>query len=216
LPADAWTYGIAASLALHAFLAVLIIFVASPRPPAPPVRESVPVEIWTPEQVQNLVAPARPDPGIRASSDNAEPPLPASAVPDRPGTFQAARILSSESLAHPLSRKMREVLPLLEEDTRLEQLCDLEAMAQIAALPKGFQPDRVVAYARSETKLDGHALRADGAAFRSRRQWFGLSFTCGLTFDRQAVQSFEFTLGKAISRRFWEKYNLPDPGLDTD
>ncbi len=110
---------------------------------------------------------------------------------------------------------MREMLPLFEEETRLEQLCDLEAMAQIAAL-RLFLPDRVVAYAKADTRIVGDTLIADGAAFRSKRLWYGLSFTCGLSANRQAVESFAFTLGSEIPQRLWEKYNLPDPSLDSD
>lgn len=108
------------------------------------------------------------------------------------------------------------MLPLFEEETRLEQLCNLEAMAQIALLLQSFQPDRVVAYAKADVKIVDNKLVAEGAAFRSNRQWYGLTFTCGLSADHQAVQSFEFSVGKAIPKRFWEKYNLPDPTLDTD
>ena len=111
---------------------------------------------------------------------------------------------------------MREMLPLFEEGTRLEQLCNLEAMAQIAASLKQFYPDRVVAYAKAEVKIDNNRLVAEGAAFRSHRRWYGLTFNCGLSSDRQAVQDFEFTVSKAIPKRLWEQYNLPDPMLDTD
>ncbi len=108
------------------------------------------------------------------------------------------------------------MLPLLEEETRMEQLCGLEAMAQIAASLKQFHPDRVVAYARSEVTISNDTVTAEGAAFRSHRRWYGLTFTCDLTDDRQAVRSFAFSVGKAIPKRRWEQYNLPDPMLDTD
>ncbi len=136
--------------------------------------------------------------------------------PSRPGTIRATRILSGDALAHPLSRKMREMLPLFEEETRLEQLCDLEAMAQIAASLKQFHPDRVVAYAKADVRIENNRLVAEGAAFRSHRRWYGLTFTCGLTDDRRAVRSFEFSIGGAIPQRLWESHNLPDPALDTD
>ncbi|MBJ6125134.1 DUF930 domain-containing protein [Microvirga splendida] len=108
------------------------------------------------------------------------------------------------------------MLPLFEEETRLEQLCNLEAMAQIAASLRQHHPDRVVAYAKAEVRIDGSRLLAEGAAFRSHRRWYGLTFRCGLSPGRQAVQDFEFTVGKAIPKRLWERYNLPDPTLDTD
>ncbi|MBF9196401.1 DUF930 domain-containing protein [Microvirga terrestris] len=108
------------------------------------------------------------------------------------------------------------MLPLFEEDTRLEQLCGLEAMAQIAASLKQFHPDRIVAYAKADVRIDNNRLVAEGAAFRSDRRWYGLTFNCGFSRDRQAVQDFAFTVTKAIPKRLWEQYNLPDPILDND
>ena len=192
-------YGIIISSAIHALL--LLIFALPFDPPPPPLHEGLAVEVWTPEQVQALSNPA----GI-GNQD-----------PARPGTtIRAARILSEDALAHPLSRKMREMLPLFEEETRLEQLCNLEAMAQIAASLKQFNPDRVVAYAKADVRIDNNRLVAEGAAFRSRQRWYGLTFNCGLSPDRHAVQDFEFRVSKAIPKRLWEQYNLPDPLLDTD
>jgi hypothetical protein len=193
------TYGVIVSSAAHAVL--LLIFVLPFDPPHPSLQESLAVEVWTPDQVEALTNPA--ETGDRD--------------PARPGTvIRATRILSGEALAHPLSRKMREMLPLFEEETRLEQLCNLEAMAQIAASLKQFHPDRVVAYARADVRIDNNTLVAEGAAFRSHRRWYDLTFTCGLSPDRQAVQDFEFRVSKAIPKRVWEQYNLPDPMLDND
>jgi len=189
----------------------------------------VPVEIWTPEQVRELTAPPTPEtggPSLPQSQPDAEAaaspkpgsdePPPANPDPINSNTIRATTMLSGKTLAHPRSRKMREMLSRFEESTRLEQLCGLEAMAQIAALLKPFRPDRVVAYARADVKIETNRVVAEGAAFRSRRTWYGLAFTCGLSPDRQAVQSFEFSVGEAIPKDFWERYNLPDPALDTD
>jgi predicted house-cleaning noncanonical NTP pyrophosphatase (MazG superfamily) len=195
-------HGIAVSLALHGLL--LLIFTLPPhhKRQSPPLQESLAVEIWTPEQVQALINPPKPE-IIRQN-------LPQS------GTIRATRILSGEALAHPRSRKMRETLPRFDEETRLEQLCNLEAMAQIAASLRQFQPDRVVAYARSEVTIADNIIVAEGAAFRSHQRWHGLTFKCGISPDRQAVLSFEFSVGEAIPKRLWEKYNLPDPMMDTE
>jgi hypothetical protein len=166
------------------------------------VPEGLAVEIWTPEQMQALIGPAESGLSARDSSPS--------------GTIRATRILSGDALSHPLSRRMREMLPLLEEETRLEQLCGLEAMAQISASLRQFHPDRVVAYARSEVTITNDTVIAEGAAFRSHRRWYGLTFRCGFGGDRQAVQSFEFSVGTSIPKRLWEQYNLPDPMLDAD
>ncbi len=108
------------------------------------------------------------------------------------------------------------MLPLFAEETRLEQLCDIEAMAQIVKAFKEFQPERIVAYAKSDVVLHGNILLAEGAAFRSGHDWHELTFRCELSSDRETVQSFEFSVGERIPRRLWERYNLPSPELDTD
>ena len=43
----------------------------------------------------------------------------------------------------------------LDLNARLEQRCDIEAMSRIAKDKKGYRPDRVVAGATAETKIDG-------------------------------------------------------------
>jgi hypothetical protein len=152
--------------------------------------------------VQALTNPPKPEFGSQNSPQQ--------------GTIRASRILSGETLAHPLSRKMWEMLPLFEEETRLEQLCGLEAMAQIAASLKQFHSDRIVAYAKADVRIENTIIAAEGAAFRSHQRWYGLTFRCGLTGDRQAVQDFEFSVGNAIPKGLWDRYNLPDPMLDPD
>ncbi len=214
LPPDARAYGTLVSAALHAFLLLVLALPQDTKRQAPLLQESLPVEIWTPEQMRELTRPSLP--GIR--DHNLPQPETGTGELDsgQGGTIRATRILSGEALAHPLSRKMREMLPLFEEETRLEQLCGLEAMAQIAELLKQFQPDRVVAYARADVKISDTIVKAEGAAFRSHRRWYALTFRCGLNEDRQAVKSFEFSVGKAIPKRLWEQYNLPDPTIDRD
>jgi hypothetical protein len=120
-----------------------------------------------------------------------------------------ARTLHSESiLANPRSRGTREALKLLDASERIEQLCALEAMSQIHAWTTEFEPDRVVAYAMARTKLSQSVLEAEGAAFRSRRQWYGLRFRCEMAADGK-VAGFQFRIGEAIPRSEWAAHALP-------
>ncbi|WP_230532446.1 DUF930 domain-containing protein [Microvirga roseola] len=122
-------------------------------------------------------------------------PLPADTAPR---VIRATRILSGDVLAHPGSRKMREALSQMEEGTRLEQLCNIEAMAQIAAALGHFRPEQVVAYAMADTRVTRTAITARGAAFRSGREWLNLAYECQLTPDRTTVRGFAFSVGAAI------------------
>lgn len=205
--------GLFASVLLHALL--VLAFLAPFRLRVPVEREEgVPVEIWSPKEVEALTPPTPPIPEPPASSPDAEAAAPApepkpEPKPQERGKIRASKILSGGVLDHPLSRGMRQALAQFDEETRIEQLCGIEAMAQIRATFPTFQPDRVVAYAMADVRLLKGTLVAGGAAFRSERQWYRMSFTCALTADTQTIKTFEFAIGDAIPQRLWEKHNLP-------
>ncbi|MET0744962.1 MAG: DUF930 domain-containing protein [Microvirga sp.] len=145
--------------------------------------------------------------------DPAETPATRPAGQPRPGSsivVKPSRMLSETVLADPRSRRTLRALSGFMPDERMEQLCGIEAMAQVSELNAGFQADRVVAYAMSDTKISGNLFVAEGAAFHSRRAWYGIDFKCMLTPDHSKVASFEFRIGDRIPKREWEKHSLPD------
>jgi Domain of Unknown Function (DUF930) len=104
--------------------------------------------------------------------------------------------------------KFRKALDRLDPQTRLEQVCDLEAMNRLKKDPK-YKPDRAQGAASAEPKTEGHKLTATGGAFRSKGDWYELSFTCEATPDHTKVLSFEYqTTGKPIPKAKWEEYGL--------
>ena len=123
--------------------------------------------------------------------------------------IRASKILSDLALADPRSRQARKMLPLLGRNERMEQLCNIEAMAQLRALNPDLEPDLTIAYALAETRMRDASVTADGAAFRSRRQWFVLKYRCDLTVDLARVSAFEFQAGATIPRKDWGRFNLP-------
>lgn len=118
-------------------------------------------------------------------------------------------MLSGKTLADPRSREAREILAQLADDERMVQLCNMEAMDQIHHWRQDFRPDRLVAYAKADTKISGDILQAEGAAFRSEGRWYDLKFTCELAPDHATVAAFEFLVGDAVPTDEWEIYNLP-------
>ena len=124
--------------------------------------------------------------------------------------IRASRLMAVDALANPLSRQAKELLPLLAADERVEQLCGLEAMSQIHAWKGEFAPDRVTAYARSDVKLSGRTLQAEGAVFRSGKRWYDLRFRCEFSPDRSRVVAFEFRVGEPVPRALWRDLNLPE------
>jgi hypothetical protein len=98
-------------------------------------------------------------------------------------------------------------LQALAPSARLEQICDYTAMTKIRAAGE-HRPDRAVGYAISEGKVTDNTLVADGAAFRSRKKWYRLSYTCKTTPDRMKVLSFDFKIGSEIPEEKWSAYGL--------
>jgi hypothetical protein len=88
-------------------------------------------------------------------------------------------------------------------------------MEQIARLKLHYQPEYVIAYATADPTLSATSVEAPGAAFRSRRDWYGLQFKCVVTPDISGVLSFAFSVGKEIPKSEWAARNLtPDDGPD--
>ncbi len=175
---------------------------------APQAETSVNVELLTPSEFASMIRP-RPVEAPQAGSPSSHRPR--SAATHRAGRHgQGQPDDGSGGDRQPLSRQAREMLPLLAADERAEQLCGLEAMSQIHAWKSDFEPDRVTAYAKGATKLVGRALIADGAAFRSKRRWYDLSFRCELNPDQAAVVAFAFRVGEPVPRSQWAKLGLPE------
>jgi hypothetical protein len=105
------------------------------------------------------------------------------------------------------SEKFRKALDRLDPQTRLEQVCDLEAMNRIKKDQK-YKPDRAQGAASAEPKTEGHKITAKGGAFRSKGDWYELSFVCEATPDHMKVLSFEYQTGKPIPKEKWEEYGL--------
>jgi hypothetical protein len=103
--------------------------------------------------------------------------------------------------------KFRKALDRLDPQTRLEQVCDLEAMNRIKKDQK-YKPDRAQGAASAEPRTEGHKITAKGGAFRSKGDWYELSFTCEATPDHTKVLSFEYQTGKSIPKEKWEEYGL--------
>lgn len=96
----------------------------------------------------------------------------------------------------------------LDPDTRLEQVCDLEAMDRIAREDKRFRPDRAKSNVTAPPEHLGDTLKASGAAFRSNGRWYALAFVCKGSADHLAVIAFDYRIGDLIPKSRWADYDL--------
>ncbi|WP_235784237.1 DUF930 domain-containing protein [Brucella anthropi] len=221
------------SALLHILVGVFILLLpAAPKLPEQH-EQSIEVEIVTLPRTdqqekrarQPDLPPTRQGEGMPANTPETTLKTPAvpKAVPDEvhrrdetPTVVKPSRMLSEKVLDDPRSRNSRQELAMLRPADQIEQLCNLEAMAQVGAWSEEYQPDRVVAYAMADPKLSGNSFSAEGAALHSKRDWYRLRFKCDLTPDHKKVAAFEFLMGEPIPRREWAEHSLPteDKPLD--
>jgi hypothetical protein len=201
-------WALLASLLVHITVAAGLVLL--PGAPHREARQPMPisVEILTPKQLETLFGPQPGDPVALQPPSPAEPDSETSASTE-PVVIRAETLLSGAVLADPRSAQARNALPGIARAERMEQLCNLEAMEQLHAWRAEFEPDRLVAYAASDTVISGATVVADGGAIRSRFVWYRIKYKCALTPDYAAVVAFEFQLGDPIPRREWDELNLP-------
>lgn len=187
-----------ASVLLHLFAAVIVVLFP-PSPHLEPPREiPVTVDVLTPQQFQ----------AIRNESARIEPSPGATVLSGRNSTVRAENMLSGAVLNEPGNAEARIALSKLGGDTRLEQLCIIEAMEQIHDWRSDLQPEWVVTSVRSDTHTIDSTYVAKGAAFRHENHWYDLNFTCEATSDLEEVIAFEFTMGKPIPANQLDRLRL--------
>ena len=208
---EASPWGISAAVVLHALLAATLALIPLPKPPKRLEEERVSVDILTPQQFEASTrpppTPATPEMPAAVPPPAASPPV--SQPPTAPAMVRPTEMLSAKTLADPRSRQARADLATFASDERMVQLCNLEAMDQIRRWRTDFRPERVVPYATAEEKIIGTTIAANGAAFRSRRNWYGLKFRCQLAGDGESVVGFEFLVGDVVPRERWDELGLP-------
>jgi len=96
----------------------------------------------------------------------------------------------------------------LDPETRLEQRCDTEAMEQISADKTVYRPDKVIAYTFADPVMEDNAMKAPGAVFRSKGEWYRLKFKCSTGPDHIKVLSFKYKIGDVVPHDEWEQHYL--------
>lgn len=99
-------------------------------------------------------------------------------------------------------------LSKLDPQTRLEQVCDLYAMKQIARDSNPYHPDRAKTDVVSHPRHSGNTVTGTGGAFRSGGRWYQFSFSCTGTPDGMKVTAFSYRLGQPIPESKWANYGL--------
>ncbi len=216
-------WGAFASVALHAGLAAIFLFVSPLKQLVIPPPEPVAVEIVTEAEfaaLQSPSAPQEPTPAPILSAPAAEA-APAAPTEDRLPALPAAPARSAREPHHHGQRALRRQSAedpshgagparpaTLAISERVVQLCNIEGLEQIRRAASQYAPDTLVPFAMADPMAAGLTLRANGAAFRSRGRWYGVTFSCTAGPDLESVTAFEFKLGDPIPEDLWEDHNL--------
>ena len=122
--------------------------------------------------------------------------------------ISAAIVLAAQGAVAAEDVRFEKSLKMLDPSERLEQLCDYTAMARIRKDVPQHRPDRAVANAMGEPKITGDTIKTSVGAFRTRKKWFALSYSCTATPDHMSVVSFEYTIGAEIPETQWAGFGL--------
>jgi hypothetical protein len=212
-------WGTAASVGLHAGLALVLVLASPLRTLVVPPPVPVSVEIVTQAQFEALQPKPETPPVVAAPEADAAAPhaageaqLPQSTPPraalKRSPTITATKLYTAGLLREPGMERIRKGLRSLAGSERVVQLCNIEGLEQIRRAAPNFDPDTLVSYAMADTAAAGLSLAAPGGAFRSRRKWYGVAFTCTVGADLESVTAFQFTLGDPIPEDQWEDHSL--------
>ncbi|MGO4451891.1 DUF930 domain-containing protein [Phyllobacterium sp. TAF24] len=125
----------------------------------------------------------------------------------KPTLLFAILALSLQS-ASAMDTRMEVGLEKLDPQTRLEQRCDVEAMERIRKDEHGYNPDKVLAYAFADPKVDVHSIKSRGAAFRSRGEWYHLAFKCMTNEDNMEIVAFKYQIGDKVPKNEWGQHYL--------
>ncbi len=73
---------------------------------------------------------------------------------------------------------------------------------------KKVPDDRARGSASADPKTEVHKLTATGGAFRSKGDWYELSYICNTSQDHMKVLSFVYQIGNAIPKTKWVDFGL--------
>ena len=195
---------------------------ASEAPESPQAAETTvkvaPIPLARP-RVRGLTAPSEapdevasaptPDPGqmVEGTVVAAAPAEPDVATLELGALRSAERFYLEAMLSTPRLAPAREMLKTLPPEKRLEQTCNIEALAQIGYSGEGFAPDVVMAEAYALSEATGTRLVANGAIFRSGEKWYGIAFDCTLSDDLTEVTAFTYRLGADVTEAVLARLN---------
>ena len=104
--------------------------------------------------------------------------------------------------------RLEKMLLEIDPSERFIQICSYAAADRISKDKTPYKADRAVMDASAPAKVDGDKMIGEGAAFRSKGDWYQFSFSCETTPDHMKVLSFDYRVGTKIPEDKWETFGL--------
>jgi hypothetical protein len=129
---------------------------------------------------------------------------PVKAKPERKSDklVHAKELFSPKAIFDP---RVMQATGTLSRNSRIGQLCRIEALAQIRSQRPDTYPDGLA----SAGTISNNIFSARGGAFHSKANWYDVNFRCQVDADATRVVSFSFSIGNAVPRSEWDARKLP-------
>ncbi|WP_150526486.1 DUF930 domain-containing protein [Roseibium sediminis] len=217
------------SVVMHLLLVTVFVWTVrtTPARPVSPPETAVEVTLvsipsrYEPEkaptsepETEAVPSPSLPIPSQLPEDSPADPVeeiavLTATRLPS--GLARVRQIYANRILASDDGRAARAGLMTAYGEERWIQLCNLEALEQIANADPLMTPHQIIAHTRSPIVVKTNHISAYGAAVYSKDSWFDLQFECWFSEEDLELSDFAFRLGGKIPRRHWDSLWLPEP-----
>ncbi|WP_176038234.1 DUF930 domain-containing protein [Brucella tritici] len=144
--------------------------------------------------------PATSEKAQTAKDQKADAPKPA--TPAKKLT-RAREIYSKDAMSDP---RVKQALGKLAPNDRIIQICGIEALEQVRRHQPGAFPDML---AREGGSVSATGLTVSDGAFRSKRKWYAIDFTCKVDAETMVIDTFSYNIGRAIPEGEWARRQLP-------
>jgi hypothetical protein len=118
----------------------------------------------------------------------------------------AKRIYSKETLSDP---RVKEALGKLPPKRRVVQMYSIEMLEQIRRNVPGSVPDIIAPTAETIENIDSQLMDVTDAAYRSRGQWFDISYHCETDAKTTTIKAFRYNFGNIIPKSVWSERKIP-------
>jgi hypothetical protein len=104
--------------------------------------------------------------------------------------------------------KMEQSLMKLDPQERAHQACVAKGLEVVRRDKRLVHADRLVPDVLKRAQFADGVVHAKGAAVRTGKHWYALSFECAVTSDQLKATSFTFNLGDEIPPDTWDDVGL--------